>query len=141
VAAAGYSVLPAADAHWRPSNAMKVMNCDLAGQLGASSLTARYWRLAPGQANTRHRHRGESELYVLLEGTGRLRVEGELLTLAPRDAVVVAPGSLRQVFNDTDREQLWLIVGAPPDQLTAADADWVYPDGRQALPPELPPPG
>jgi quercetin dioxygenase-like cupin family protein len=138
---AGHRVLRAGEAHWRPSHAMKVMNCDLAGQLGASSLTARYWRLAPGQANTRHRHRGEAELYVLLEGTGRIRVEGELLTLAPMDAVVVAPDALRQVFNDTEREQLWLIVGAPPDQLSAEDSGWVYPDGRQALPPELSPPG
>ena len=52
-----YSVLPAADAFWRPSNQMGVLNTDLGRQLGAETLGARLWRLAPGQASTLHRHR------------------------------------------------------------------------------------
>ena len=70
-----YRVLPAADAFWRPSNQMGVLNTDLAKQLGAATLGARLWRLTPGQASTRHRHAGQDELYVLLEGRGRVRVE------------------------------------------------------------------
>jgi len=61
-----YRVLPAADAFWRPSNQMGVLNTDLAKQLGATTLGARLWRLAPGQASTRHRHAAQDELYVLL---------------------------------------------------------------------------
>jgi len=61
---------------------MGVLNTDLAAQLGAQTLGARLWRLRPGQASTRHRHRATSELYLLLEGTGRLRVGDRLLTLA-----------------------------------------------------------
>ena len=38
------------------------------------TLGARLWRLAPGQASTRHRHAAQEELYVVLEGTGRMRV-------------------------------------------------------------------
>jgi quercetin dioxygenase-like cupin family protein len=140
---AGYRVLPAADAYWRPSNAMGVLNTDLGGQLAAEQLGARLWRLAPGQASTKHRHPAQTELYVLLEGTGRMRVADELLTLAPLSAVLVEPRTVRQVFNDTDADALWLVVGAPresvsstlemtPDQL----AD-MYPDGPRALPPEL----
>ena len=51
-----YRALPAADAFWRPSNQMQVLNTDLAKQLEATDLGARLWRLAPGQASTRHRH-------------------------------------------------------------------------------------
>ena len=51
-----YRLLKAADAFWRPSNQMRVENTDLAKQLEASTLGARLWRLAPGQASTRHRH-------------------------------------------------------------------------------------
>ena len=47
-----YSVLHADDAHWRPSNQMRVENTDLARQLGAANLGARLWRLAPGQASS-----------------------------------------------------------------------------------------
>ena len=118
------------------------MNTDLAKQLGSTTLGARLWRLAPGQANTRHRHRGEHELYVLLSGTGRIRVDAELLTLQPLSALLVEPGSLRQVFNDTDAEALWLVAGAPPEaantlEMTAELLAWMYPDGSKALPPEL----
>lgn len=138
----GHRVLPAATAHWRPSNQMGVLNTDLARQLGATSLGARLWRLSPDQASTRHRHRRETELYVLLEGTGRMRAGDELLTLEPLSAVLVEPDTTRQVFNDTDDDALWLVVGVPPEapsslELSEDDLRYVYPDGPKALPPEL----
>ena len=69
-----YRILHASDAFWRPSNQMGVLNTDLAKQLEADTLGARLWRLAPGQASTRHRHRDTTELYLVLQGTGRMRV-------------------------------------------------------------------
>jgi quercetin dioxygenase-like cupin family protein len=138
-----FQVLEASAAHWRPSNQMKVLNTDLAKQLEATTLGARLWRLRPGQASTRHRHFEQSELYLLLEGSGRMRVDGDLLTLVPFDAVHVEPESVRQLFNDTDEEQLWLVVGAPPElantlEMTEEQLGLMYPDGPKALPPELP---
>ena len=138
----GYTILTAADAHWRPSNQMGVQNTDLAKQLGATTLGARLWRLAPGQASTRHRHRTQHELYVLLEGTGRVRVGADLLTLTPLSSLLVEPGEVRQVFNDTDTDALWLIVGAPAEAantlaMTPELLAELYPDGPRALPPEL----
>ncbi|MEZ5074055.1 MAG: cupin domain-containing protein [Solirubrobacterales bacterium] len=138
----GYRVLNAADAHWRPSNQMGVANTDLARQLGAEALGARLWLLEPGQASTRHRHIRTHEIYVLLEGTGRIRVGDELLTVEPLDAVYVEPDTVRQPFNDTAADQLWLVVGAPPEaantlEMDAATMATIYPDGPQALPPEL----
>lgn len=137
-----YRVLPASDAHWRPSNQMGVLNTDLAKQLEARTLGARLWRVQPGQASTRHRHRRTTELYLVLEGTGRLRVGDEVLTLPPLSAVVVEPETVRQPFNDTDADQLWLVVGAPPEpantlEMTEEEIRWLYPDGPRALPPEL----
>ncbi len=137
-----YRVLTAEEAFWRPSNMMGVMNTDLAKQLGAQTLGARLWRLEPGQASTRHRHRGQHELYVVLEGTGRVRVEEELLTLSPLSALIVEPQALRQVFNDTDAPALWLVVGAPLEaantlEMTPELLAELYPDGPRALPPEL----
>ena len=133
----GHRALHAADADWQPSRVMKVDNCDIASQLELGEQSARLWRLRPGQTNTRHRQKAERELYVLLQGTGRIRIGDELLTLEPLSAVVVDPDTVRQVFNDTDAEQLWLIVGTPREKFTPEDAAWVYPDGPEALPPEL----
>jgi uncharacterized cupin superfamily protein len=137
-----YRTLAAADAFWRPSNQMGVLNTDLGKQLGATTLGARLWRLAPGQASTRHRHRETHELYVLLEGRGRIRIEHELHALEPLGSVLVEPGHVRQLFNDTADDQLWLVVGAPPEpantlEMTEETLAWIYPDGPKALPPEL----
>lgn len=138
-----YRVLHAADAFWRPSNAMGVLNTDLGGQLGAEALGARLWRLAPGQASTRHRHIEQAELYVVLEGTGRMRVEDDVLTLAPLSAALVDPRTVRQAFNDTDADVLWLVVGTPREpvsstlEMTPEQLADLYPDGIRALPPEL----
>ncbi len=137
-----YRLLRSADAFWRPSNQMKVENTDLGKQLQAKQLGSRLWRLAPGQASTRHRHARQEELYVLLEGTGRARVDDELLTLEPLDTILVTADSARQLFNDTDADQLWLVVGAPPEgantlEMTEEQLRALYPDGPKALPPEL----
>ena len=77
-----YSVLPAGEAFWRPSNQMGVLNTDLGKQLGARGMGARFWRLRPGQASTKHRHRETHELYVVLEGEGRIRVDDDSLVAA-----------------------------------------------------------
>jgi quercetin dioxygenase-like cupin family protein len=137
-----HRVLHAADAFWRPSNQMGIDNTDLATQLEAETLGMRLWRLKPGQASTRHRHIDQTELYVVLEGTGRMRVDDELLTLEPHSAVLADPDSVRQIFNDTEEDALWLVAGAPREnantlEMTEETLARLYPDGPKALPPEL----
>jgi uncharacterized cupin superfamily protein len=138
-----YRVLEMRDAFWRPSNQMKVDNTDLAKQLEAKTLGARLWRLQPGRASTKHKHFDQHEVYVVLEGTGRIRVDEELLTLEPLSAVAVEPEHVRQVFNDTGENALWLVVGAPPEgvsstlEMSEEQLAAMYPDGPKALPPEL----
>jgi uncharacterized cupin superfamily protein len=141
--AMGHRLLRTGDAFWRPSNQMGVLNTDLGGQLEATQLGARFWRLQPGQASTKHRHPVQEELYVLIEGEGRARVDDELLTLSPLDCLLVGPGSTRQLFNDTGADQLWLVAGAPREEVTSTlemdeeQLRFMYPDGPKALPPEL----
>lgn len=137
-----YQVLHTKDAFWRPSNQMNVVNTDLAKQLRCETLGARLWRLGPGQASTKHRHPTQHELYVVLEGTGRIRIDEDVVTLEPMSAVSVEPEDVRQVFNDTETDALWLVVGAPPEaantlEMTDEELATRYPDGPKALPPEL----
>jgi hypothetical protein len=52
----------------------------------------------------------------------------------------VGPKQLRQVFNDTESEVLWLIIGAPEQELEAGetlDQKLVYPVDPTQLPKEL----
>jgi quercetin dioxygenase-like cupin family protein len=122
---------------------MGVENTDLAKQLEAQTLGARLWRLHPGEASTKHRHFEMHELYVLLEGEGRMRVDDELITLEPLSAVLVEPEHVRQLFNDTDSDALWLVAGAPREgvsstlEMSERQLSAMYPDGPKALPPEL----
>lgn len=138
-----HRLLRAGEAFWRESNQMKVRNTDLGKQLEATQMGARLWRLEPGQASTRHRHFTQEELYVLVEGEGRVRVDDEVLTLAPLDTLLVEPDTVRQLFNDTEAAQLWLVVGAPQEAITSTlemseeQLRHMYPDGPKALPPEL----
>ena len=131
-----YSVLLPPDAHWRESNMMKIPNTNLAEQLGSEKLGARLWRLPPFSANTWHRHAEQDELYFVVEGTGRMRVGKDTLTVPKHGAVLVHPPHLRQVFNDTAEEVLWLICGAPRHE-PGAERSLIYPEDPQQLPVEL----
>jgi len=89
-----------------------------------------------------HRHFATEELYVVLEGRGRIRVDDEALQLGPLDALLVEPESVRQIFNDTDGDALWLIFGAPPESANTLEMSEetlrsLYPEGPRILPPEL----
>ena len=139
----GYFLIKPEDLHWRPSNLMKIPNADFLERTGSHNIGARVWRLLPKSANTLHKHIRAEEFYFVLEGTGRMRVGEETLTVPKHGGVLVGPGSLRQVFNDTNTEVLWLIVGAPeeveflPTAMQKPDMSQIYPVDPTQLPKEL----
>jgi len=139
----GYHVIPPEDLHWRPSNLMKIPNADYLERTGSENLSARLWRLPARSANTLHKHVRQEEFYFVLEGTGRMRVGERTLTVPKYGGVLVGPAQLRQVFNDTDDEVLWLIVGAPEEleflqgSKSKMDLSLIYPTDPTQLPPEL----
>jgi hypothetical protein len=52
---------------------------------------------------------------------------------------LVGPSVLRQIFNDSDAEVLWLILGAPDKEFDSGkiDLSQIYPVEPTQLPPEL----
>lgn len=139
----GYHLIRPEDLFWRPSNLMKIPNADFLERTGSENLGARLWRMPPRSANTLHKHLRSEEFYFVLEGTGRLRVGGETLTVPKYGGVLVGPDQLRQVFNDTDEEVLWLIIGGPEELefLKGSKSDMnlslIYPVDPTQLPKEL----
>ena len=140
----GYQLIAPDDLHWRPSNLMRIPNADFLERTGSENLSARLWRLPPKSANTLHKHIRQEEFYFVLEGTGRMRVGEETLTVPKHGGVLVGPDQLRQVFNDTDADVLWLIVGAPEEleflqgsKSTDMDLKLIYPTDPTHLPKEL----
>lgn len=136
----GYHLITPTDLAWRPSNLMRIPNADYLERTGSENLGARLWCLPPRSANTLHKHVRTEEFYFLLEGTGRIRVGEDTLSVPKHGGVLVGPEMLRQVFNDTDEDALWLIVGAPELELEAhqvGDMSLYYPVEPTQLPPEL----
>lgn len=135
-----FTLIEPTDLSWRPSNMMHIPNADYLERTGSKMLGARLWRLPPGSANTWHRHPQSEECYFVLEGVGRIRVNAEVLTVPKYGAVHVPPQSLRQVFNDSDTEVLWLVIGAPDDECLPAQGgnpEDFYPEDPRQLPNEL----
>ncbi len=136
----GYYLIKPEDLAWRPSNMMRIPNADFLERTGSQILGARLWKLPPRSANTLHKHVRAEEFYFVLEGIGRIRIGEETLTVPRYGAVLVGPSSLRQVFNDTDSETLWLIIGAPEAELEPherSDMSLFYPVDPKQLPQEL----
>ena len=68
-----------------------------AGDLGAEQTGVNYLIVKPGQREAfAHRHRTAEELYVVLDGSGSVKLEDEVLELEPLDAVRVSPGTARR---------------------------------------------
>jgi mannose-6-phosphate isomerase-like protein (cupin superfamily) len=136
----GFFVIKPEDLSWRPSNLMHIPNGDFLERTKSEILGARLWRLPPKSANTLHRHPKMEEFYFVVEGVGRIRIADQTLTVPKHGGVLVAPDLVRQVFNDSDTEVLWLIVGAPEQELEPGqEMDWslIYPTDPKQLPPEL----
>src|SRR5436190_15579331 len=136
----GYCLIKPDDLAWRPSNMMRIPNADFLERTGSELLGARLWRFPPQSANTLHKHVLAEEFYFVVEGVGRIRVGEETLTVPQHGGILVGPQLLRQVFNDTDAEVLWLIVGAPDAEFAPhekPDMSKYYPVDPTQLPKEL----
>ena len=72
-------------------------------------------RLKPGRRQGfGHRHELAEEVYVVLSGSGRVKLDDAIVELEPLDALRVAPGVMRQ-FEAGDGGMEWLAFGPRHD--------------------------
>jgi mannose-6-phosphate isomerase-like protein (cupin superfamily) len=80
-------------------------------QLGVS-----YFRYGPGfRAKTGHRHREQEEAYVVVGGSGRIKLDDEILDLARWDVVRVAPEVARAFEGGPEGLEIIAIGGSKPE--------------------------
>lgn len=73
------------------------------GDLGAEQTGLNYLIVKPGQREAfAHRHRTAEEIYVVLAGSGTVKLDQEVVALAPLDAVRVGPGTVRAFEASSD---------------------------------------
>jgi quercetin dioxygenase-like cupin family protein len=64
--------------------------------LAAERTGVTLFRLLPDKRSPfTHRHTDAEEIYVVLSGSGRAKLDGELIDVAPLDAIRVAPATAR----------------------------------------------
>ena len=62
-----------------------------------------------------HRHQEQEEIYQLLAGGPQeVYVEGETVTVQDGEWLRFGKGVARRIQNHSDREAVWLTIGAPP---------------------------
>jgi mannose-6-phosphate isomerase-like protein (cupin superfamily) len=67
-----------------------------ARDLQAEQTGLNYLLIKPGRREAfAHRHKSAEEVYVVLAGSGKVKLDDELVELAPLDAVRVSPGVTR----------------------------------------------
>jgi quercetin dioxygenase-like cupin family protein len=64
--------------------------------LDSEHLGISYWRYAPGfRSSSGHQHREQEEAYVVISGSGRVKLDDDLRDLRQWDVVRVAPATVR----------------------------------------------
>jgi len=82
-----------------------------ARDLEAEQTGLNYLLVKPGQREAfAHRHKTAEEIYVVLAGSGSVKLDDEVVELAPMDAVRVSPGTARGFEGGPDGLQV-LIFG------------------------------
>jgi mannose-6-phosphate isomerase-like protein (cupin superfamily) len=81
--------------------------------LGLEKSGLSHFRLAPGfRIPFGHTHSEQEEIYVVVSGSGRIRLDGEVLDLEQWDAVRIAPGTWRNLEAGPEGAEV-LAFGAP----------------------------
>ena len=115
-------------------------------QLGVTSFGLNQLVLLAGQRGRIHRHAAQEEVYLVLEGTLTLLIEGEAQTLERGELVRVAPAVRRQLANRGPGRLVLLALGGAGEHVGRdgeAFATWEDERGvspqELALPEDLPP--
>ena len=70
-------------------------------------------RLPEGGTTQEHYHGKTEEIYFILQGTGQIRIEGEVRAVKPGDAIALPPGQRHKLWNLGKGEMRLLCCCAP----------------------------
>ena len=70
-------------------------------------------RVLPGQSTEEHIHPGTEEIYYVLRGRGRIRIDGEERDIRPGDGIAILPGRRHKVWNTGKTDLVFLCCCVP----------------------------
>ena len=99
--------------------------------LGSRDLGVSHWRYAPNLRNPMgHSHREQEEAYVVVAGSGRVRLDDEVQEIRQWDVVRVAPVVIRAFESGPDGLDLIAIGGPKPEGGDGVQSDAPWPDAE-----------
>jgi mannose-6-phosphate isomerase-like protein (cupin superfamily) len=88
-----------------------------------------YFRYAPGFHQTRgHSHREQEEVYVVISGSGHVKLNDEVVPLKQWDVVRVAPATVRAFAAGPDGMELVIAASDRPEGGDGVGAEDFWPD-------------
>jgi mannose-6-phosphate isomerase-like protein (cupin superfamily) len=105
--------------------------------LGSRDLGVSHWRYAPGlRAPQGHSHREQEEAYVVVAGSGRVRLDDEIRDVRMWDVIRVAPAVVRAFEAGPDGLELIAVGGPRPEggDGVPTDAPWPVTAGLSDTP-------
>lgn len=99
--------------------------------LGSRDLGVSHWRYAPGLRNPgSHSHREQEEAYVVVSGSGRMRLDDEIQEIGQWDVIRVGPEVVRSFEAGPDGLELIAIGGPKPEGGDGVRAESPWPDEK-----------
>jgi len=94
--------------------------------LNAQETGVTYFRLQPGKRSPfTHRHHAAEEIYVILSGTGRVKLDDEIVEVRPLDAIRVPPKVARALEAGGDGLEFLAFGPHHPGDGEPVDDPWV----------------
>jgi mannose-6-phosphate isomerase-like protein (cupin superfamily) len=101
--------------------------------LDSRDLGISHWRYAPNTRNPgSHSHREQEEAYVVVAGSGRVRLGDEVRDIAQWDVIRVAPAVVRAFESGPDGLDLIAVGGPKPQEGDGVRSDSPWPDAANA---------
>jgi uncharacterized cupin superfamily protein len=97
--------------------------------LGSRDIGVSHWRYAPGLRNPQgHSHREQEEAYVVVAGSGRVRLDDEVRDIRLWDVVRVGPAIVRAFEAGPNGLDLIAVGGPKPEGGDGVPAETPWPD-------------
>jgi quercetin dioxygenase-like cupin family protein len=100
-------------------------------QLGSRDIGVSHWRFAPNTRNpVSHSHREQEEAYVVVAGSGRVRLDDEIRDLRLWDVVRIGPPVVRAFEAGPEGLDLIAVGGPKPEGGDGVISETPWPDAQ-----------
>ena len=98
-----------------------------AGQFGSENLAVTWVEGEPGSEQAVHSHDGREQVYVIVQGTGAMRVGDEVEEVSAGTAVLVPPGTDHSIRNIGEEQLIYVSATSPPFAMQEGNTQWSTP--------------